>query len=241
MNVQEIQYRADELEMRSTLYVPSDGTDPRPGILVFPEALGLGDHAKARAERLAGLGYVALACDIYGEGKTYNDLPGALAGVKIMQDAPSRARMRASGALQALADCPRVDRSRIAAIGYCFGGSLALELARAGADIAAAVGFHSGLSPLAPATKGVKARVLTCIGADDPSIDSAQRQAFEVEMRDAGIDWQMKVYGGVVHSFTNPDAGQLGMPDFARYSAEADENSWEEMLILFRSIFKRAD
>lgn len=241
MYVQEIQYRADELNMRSYLYAPSSGTEALPGILVFPEALGLGHHAKARAERLAGLGYVALACDIYGEATEYHALEDAIAGVQVMRDDPSRAHARALGGLQALVNFPRVDRSRIAAIGYCFGGTLALELVRTGTDIAGAVGFHSGLSPLAPAIEGAKARVLVCIGADDPSIDSAQRQAFEAEMRDAGIDWQMKVYGGVVHSFTNINADKLGMPDFARYSAAADESSWEEMLIFFRSIFRKAD
>ena len=237
MNVQEIQYHADELQMRSTLYVPSDEDGPRPGVLVFPEAFGLGENARTRAERLAGLGYVALACDYYGEAKQYDAFEEALAGVKAMQDAPERARARALGGLQALADCPGVDRSRIAAIGYCFGGTLALELVRSGADIAGAIGFHSGLGALAPAVEGAKAPVLVCIGADDPGIDAAQRLAFETEMRDAGIDWQMKLYGGVVHSFTNPHADQLGMPEFARYSTKADENSWEEMLTFFRTIF----
>lgn len=237
MLVQEIHYRADQLDMRSYLYAPSSGTEPLPAVLVFPDAIGLGDHAKARAERLAGLGYVALACDFYGDAKKC-EFEEATAAVKVMQDAPDRARVRALAALKALADCPRVDRARIAAIGYCFGGTLALELVRSGAEIVGAVGFHSGLNPLAPATDGVKARVMVCIGADDPSIDVAQRQAFEVEMRDAGIDWQMKIYGGVVHSFTDPAIGRFNMPDFARYDAEADRSSWEEMLIFFRSIFR---
>jgi dienelactone hydrolase len=134
---------------------------------------------------------------------------------------------------------PNVDPNRIAAIGYCFGGTMALELARGGAPVHGVVGFHSGLATKDPAdAKNIKGRVLVCIGADDPGIDPASRSAFEAEMRAAGVNWQMSLYGGVVHSFTNPEASKLGNPAFAAYNEQADMRSWSEMLTLFGEIFK---
>jgi len=145
------------------------------------------------------------------------------------------ARARAAGGLQALTARSEVDTGRLAAIGFCFGGTMALELARGGADLKAVVGFHSGLGTAAPKTdaKSIKARVLVCIGADDPMIPAEQRAEFETEMRDAGIDWQMHLYGKTVHSFTNQQAAKRGMPDAIRYSAEADARSWASMQELF--------
>ncbi len=131
---------------------------------------------------------------------------------------------------------------RIAAIGFCFGGTMALELARSGAEVKAVVGFHSGLATNAPKTdaKAIKASVLVCIGADDPMIPPEQRAAFEAEMRDAGVDWQMHLYGNTVHSFTNPGAAKRNMPDAIRYSPEADARSWTSMQDLFSETLGRA-
>jgi dienelactone hydrolase len=231
-------YRADGLDMKSHLYLGEGGVHPRPGVLVFPEAFGLGDHAKARAERLAGLGYVALACDLHGDGRLIDDFGRLMPLINSLRAEPEHIRARARGGLDALLARPEVDPARIAAIGYCFGGTMALELARGGADIACAVGFHSGLATAAPEdARNIKAKVLVCLGADDPSIDAAQRSAFEEEMRSGGVDWQMNLYGGVVHSFTNPAADKLGRPDFARYDARADARSWTEMLAIFEEAF----
>jgi dienelactone hydrolase len=114
---------------------------------------------------------------------------------------------------------------------------MALELARSGADIACAVGFHSGLATVDPQdARNIKGKVLVCLGADDPSIDAAQRSAFEAEMRDARVDWQMHLYGGVVHSFTNPDADRMGRPQMARYDVAADARSWAAMIGLFGEV-----
>jgi dienelactone hydrolase len=123
----------------------------------------------------------------------------------------------------------------VAAIGFCFGGTMALELARSGAHLKAVVGFHSGLGTVAPKTdaKAIKARVLVCIGADDPMISPDERAGFESEMRAAGVDWQMHLYGGTVHSFTNPEAGVRNLPDAIRYSEAADARSWSSMVGLF--------
>jgi len=233
-----LNYEADGLRMQGHLYYSSRGAKSQPGVLVFPEAFGLGEHAKSRAERLAGLGYVALACDLHGEAKVIEDLSAVMGLIGPLRDDPHRTRARAKGGLDALVARSEVDKARIAAIGYCFGGTMALELARSGASVAAVVGLHSGLATAAPHdAKNIKAKVLVCIGADDPSIDAEQRKAFEQEMRDGGVDWQMNLYGGVVHSFTNPAAARLGRPEFARYDAKADARSWAEMNALFAEAF----
>jgi dienelactone hydrolase len=239
MQMETLTYEADGLQMVSHVYYDEQGDVGRPGILVFPEAFGLGDHAKSRAERLAGLGYVALACDLHGDGRIVHDLNEALELVGPLRAEPARARTRAGEALAALQGRREVDPTKIAAIGYCYGGTMALELARGGAAIAGVVGFHSGLATVAPQdAKNIKGKVLVCIGADDPSIPADQRSAFEREMRDGRVDWQMNIYGGVVHSFTNPEADQRGQPERARYDARADTRSWAEMCAFFGEIFR---
>jgi dienelactone hydrolase len=232
MHQETLTYEADGLSMRSQLFFePAPG--PRAGVLMFPEAFGLGDHAIERAKRLAALGYVALACDLHGEGRVVDELQEAMALLQPLFDEPSRTRARASGALLALAARPEVDAARVAAISYCF--PMALELARSGADLRAVVGFHTGLATKAPKTDAcaIKARVLVCIGADDPFTPPDQRAAFESEMRDAGVDWQMHLYGRTGHSFTNQEAAKRNMPDAIRYGAEADARSWASLRELF--------
>jgi dienelactone hydrolase len=241
MHTETLTYEADGLHMQSQLYIGDGRSDLSPGVLVFPEAFGLSEHAKARAERLATLGYIALACDLHGDGKLYDALDAVMGLIGPLRQDPRRTRARGKGGLDALLARPEVDPSRIAAIGYCFGGTMALELARGGSEIAGAVGFHSGLATAAPEdARNIKGKILVCIGADDPSIDAEQRAAFEEEMRKGGIDWQMNLYGGVVHSFTNPAADRLGRPDFARYDAKADARSWAEMRRFFDEIFGAA-
>jgi dienelactone hydrolase len=238
MHTQTLEYRADGLDMLGQLSFDETTSGRRPGVLVFPEAFGLGEHAMSRARRLAELGYITLAGDLHGSRYVAGDLDEALGLLAPLRDAPSRVRDRAQGALDALLARPEVDPARIAAIGYCFGGTMSLELGRAGAPLAAIAGFHSGLATKTPAdAKNIKGRVLVCIGADDPAIDGAQRAAFETEMREGGVNWQMSLYGGVVHSFTNPHADALGRPAFARYDAQADARSWSEMRTLFDEAF----
>jgi dienelactone hydrolase len=239
MQHENVAYQADGLAMRGELYVEA-GSAPRAGVLVFPEAFGLGDHARGRAERLAREGYAALACDLHGEGRLIGDLDAAIGLIRPLMAEPHRIRERAGRALDALLATGRADASRIAAIGFCFGGTMALELARGGADIRAAVGFHSGLGTQAPATAGaIKAKVLACIGGDDPMIDGAARTTFEREMKAAGCDWQLHVYGNVVHSFTNQAAATRDMPEAIRYDAAADRRSWAAMTELFGEVMGR--
>ena len=234
MQHETLTYEADNLTMKSELFF-EPAAEPRAGVLVFPEAFGLGEHAISRAERLAALGFVALACDLHGNGELVDDLQQAIGLLQPMYADPSKTRARATGGLKALTARAEVDASRIGAIGFCFGGTMALELARSGADLAAVVGFHSGLGTAAPKTdaRNIKARVLVCIGADDPMIPPEQRAEFETEMRDAGVDWQMHLYGKTVHSFTNQMAAKRNMPDAIRYSADADARSWVSLQELF--------
>jgi dienelactone hydrolase len=234
-NAETVRYEADGLAMAGALYRPVHADGPRPGVLVFPDASGLNAHARERASRLATLGYVALACDLHGGGEQLADFEAAMAIVRGLRAEPARARARASAALAALVARPEVDAARVGAIGFCFGGTLALELARSGAAVVAVVGFHSGLATARPAdAANVRARVLACVGADDPSIPPAQRAAFEEEMTAARVDWQLHVYGGVVHSFTERDVElRTGRPERTRYDANADARSWAAMRQLF--------
>ncbi len=227
-------YQADGLTMHSQLFF-EPGERRRAGVLVFPEAFGLGHHAISRAKRLAEEGYVALASDLWGEGRQIEDMQTMMGELGPLTANPQRIRARANAALAALVGRPEVDASRIAAIGFCLGGTISLELARGGADIKAVVGFHSGLSTKAPKTdaQNIKARVLMCIGADDPMIPAEQRAEFEIEMRGGGVDWQLHLYGNTVHGFTNTEADARNMPQALRYSAEADARSWASLQELF--------
>ncbi len=210
----------------------------RPGVLVAPEWWGVNEYAKRRAEQLARLGYVAFALDMYGNGKTTTDPKeaGLLAG-RFRSDRQLM-RNRAMAGLDVLKSRPQVDPARLAAIGYCFGGTVVLELARSGADLKGVVSFHGGLATPNPAdAKNIKGKVLVLHGADDTFESPAEIAAFQEEMRQARVDWQMVFYGGAVHSFTNPDADKAGIKGVA-YNAAADRRSWQAMQDFFAEIFK---
>ena len=233
MKTEDVEYHADGARLVGYLAVDDSKPGQRPGVLVAPEGGGLVDLTKSIARRLAEAGYAAFAMDYYGDGKPLSDLNEAMPRIMAFMAEPSGIRARAAAALAVLAAQPQTDPGRLAAIGYCFGGTTVLELARSGADVKAVVGFHSGLGTARPqdATQ-IRAKVLTCIGALDPIIPPDQRLAFEKEMTDGGVDWRMNLYGGAGHSFTNPDVGALGRPGF-EYHAETDRRSWRAMLDLF--------
>jgi dienelactone hydrolase len=239
MKTEDVRYEADGLTMIGHLAWDETRTGKRPGVLVFPEAFGLGEHAMERAERLASeLGYVALACDLHGERKVISDFAQMMPLLQAVRTDATKVRARTVNALKALTARPEVDADRIAAIGFCFGGTMSFELALTGANLRAAVGFHSGLEVTSPGdAKNIRAKVMALLGADDPGIPPEQRNAFEAMMREGGVDWQMTTYGGVVHSFTNKDADRLGRPEFARYDAKADARSWKQMADLFEEAF----
>ncbi len=219
-------------------YLAYDDAQPgkRPGVLVVHEWLGLNDHAKKRAEMLAGLGYVAFACDMYGKnvrGASPQDGPRLSAPFK---DDRKLMRARATAGLDVLRKHPKVDTSRLGAIGFCFGGTTALELARGGTDLRGVVGFHAGLGTSLPAQPGqVKAKILVCHGADDPHVPPPEVAAFEDEMRKAGADWELNAYGNAVHSFTNKSANNRAQG--TAYNAEADRRSWQAMKDFFAEVF----
>ena len=236
MQTQDIDFRADAV-MRGYLAFNESQTGPRPGVLVFHEGLGLGEFAMARARRLAELGYVALAADMYGDRRQARNLTEVAKLVGGLRSEPEILRGRCHAALATLAALPEVDTSRMAAIGFCFGGSVVLELARGGADLRAAVSFHGVLTTSTPAAPGkVKASVLVLTGADDPLAPPEQVAAFEAEMRAAEVrDWQVIAYGNTLHGFTNP-AADRSMLRTALYSAQADRRSWASMRSLFDEV-----
>ncbi len=237
MKTETLNYRADGLDMIGTLVTPDDVSTPRPGVLVFPHAFGPGAHSRGKAEQIAALGYVALECDLWGGAK-----PAEMSGIhELMQplrEHADKVRARTLEPLKLLAARPEVDAARLAAIGFCFGGTMAYELALSGADLRAAIGFHSGLTVTSPGDAGaIKGKVLTMVGADDPSIPAEARDAFAKMLGEAKVDYTMTVYGGVVHSFTDPDCGRLGRPEFARYDEHADRRSWAQMAQMLEEVF----
>jgi dienelactone hydrolase len=237
MKTQDIEYHADGARLVGYLAVDEAKAGKRPGVIVAHEGGGLSDHAKTIARRLAQAGYIAFALDYYGDGKPLTDLAQAMPRISAWMNDPAGIRERAHAALAVLTSQAETDAGRLAGIGYCFGGTTVLEMARAGEPLAAVVGFHSGLGTARPAQGGaVQAKVLVQIGADDPIIPPEQRLAFEKEMTEAKVDWRLLLYGGAGHSFTNPDVGALGRAGFA-YDKSADERSWRAMLDLFDEVF----
>lgn len=212
--------------------------EPRPGVLVIHQWKGLGDYEKKRAEMLAQLGYVAFCADIYGKGVRPSDTKEAAALAGKYKGDRALYRERLTAALDALKAQPEADTARLAAMGYCFGGTGALEAARSGAPVLGVVSFHGGLGTPTPAdAKAIKGRVLVLHGADDPHVPPAEVEAFKQEMADAKVDAAFTAYPGAVHSFTHWDAGSDPSKGSA-YNKEADEKSWQAMKEFFAKIFK---
>jgi dienelactone hydrolase len=234
-----ITYKEGQAEAHSFIAYDDSLAGKRPGVLVVPEWWGINDYPRMRAKMLAQMGYVAMAVDIYGDGRTTADPKQAGQWMDALEKGDrAELRTRIAVALAKLKSDPRVDPSKTAAIGYCFGGSTVLELARSGAETNGVVSFHGHYDTGDPAKPGeVKARVLVCHGADDPFTSPAQIQSFEDEMRKAQADWQFNLYGGARHSFTNPSAGEHHIAALA-YNEEADHHSWQAMKDFFHEIFK---
>jgi len=238
IRTQAVEYRDGGTVLEGYLAWDDAVKGPRPGILIVHQWMGLTDYEKMRADQLAGMGYVALAVDVYGKGVRPKDVgeAGALAGKYKGDRALLRARVNAG--LSALRGNRLVDPQRIAAIGYCFGGTAVLELARSGADVAGVVSFHGGLdSPNPGDGKNIRAKVLVLHGADDPFAPAKDIAAFQQELRDAKVDWQMVYYSGAVHAFTQKMAGNDPSRG-AAYNERADRRSWEAMKTFFAEIFR---
>jgi dienelactone hydrolase len=235
VHVREIDYDATGLSMRGTLAVP-EGAGPFPGVLIAHEGPGLDDVQRARAAEIARLGYVGLALDYHGPHAPFADRDQMRSRLDHLSAEPDEARALGAAALDVLAAQPAVDRSRVAAIGYCYGATIALEMARQGAPLRAVVGFHPGLRTIRPQDAvNIAGRVLMFVGADDPIIPPEHRLDFEREMREGGVDWQLVVYGGVQHSFTHPLASRAGVPGIA-YDERAATDSWLTMTNLLATV-----
>ena len=207
-----------------------------PGVLVVPDWMGLRDPYRAVAEKLADMGYVAFAVDIYGKGvRPANKEEAAALATKYKTDR-KLLRQRVLAGLDQLKKNPHVDPNRIAAIGYCFGGTTVLELARSGAPVAGVVTFHGGLdSPSPEDGKNIKAKLLILHGADDPFVPAKDIAAFQDELRKANVDWQMIYYSDAVHSFTQPGAG-TDKSKGNTYNEKAAKRSWEAMKQFFGEV-----
>lgn len=233
-----IEYRHGDAVLEGYLAYDDALAGKRPGVLVVHEWWGVNDYAKQRAVQLARLGYIAFALDMYGKGIVTTDPKeaGRLSG--IFKNDRALGRSRAVAGLKVLQGRPQVDPGRIAAIGYCFGGTVVLEMVRNGADLKGVASFHGSLAtPNPDDAKKIRGKVLVLHGADDPFVGQTEIAAFQEEMRQAKVDWQMNWYGGAVHSFTNPDAGKAGIAGVA-YNESADLRSWQAMRAFFDEIFK---
>jgi dienelactone hydrolase len=240
IHTEKIQYKHDGKTLEGYLAYDDAAKGKRPGVLVVHEWTGHNPYVRKRAEQLAKLGYVAFALDMYGKGVLAKSRDEAAKLSAPFKADRKMMRERATAGLDVLRKQPQVDTGRLSAIGYCFGGTTVLELARSGADLAGVVSFHGDLSSPTPEdAKNIKAKVLVLHGADDPFVPSKVVAAFEKEMRDAGVDWELVMYGGAVHSFTNPDAGNNNKSG-AAYNAKADHRSWEAMKTFFNEIFKKS-
>jgi dienelactone hydrolase len=232
-----VDYKQGETELQGLMAWNDQSTGKRPGVLVVHEWWGHNEHARNSARKLAEAGYVAFALDMYGKGKVTTHPDEAM---KFMGEAtkdPAALKARFDAALAQLKADPHVDPTKIAAIGYCFGGGVVLNMAAAGEDLDAIASFHGALGSLGQVKPGaIKGRVLVMTGADDPMVPPDQVEAFKKKMADAGVKPEVIVFPGAKHAFTNPDADKAGMPQLA-YNADADKKSWADLMTFLKATF----
>jgi dienelactone hydrolase len=233
-----VEYRQGNTVLEGLSVYDDSTIGKRPAVLVVHPWRGLGDYEKKRAEMLARLGYNVFAADIYGKGVRPATVGEAAAQAGKFKADRALLKARVTAAFDWLRQQEFTDPRRVAAIGYCFGGTTVLELARSGADVAGVVSFHGGLgTPHPEEARNIKGKVLALHGADDPNVPRKEVEAFEDEMRSAGVDWQLILYGGAVHSFTDWNAGHDNAKG-AAYNENADHRSWEAMKQFFAEIFR---
>ncbi len=236
IKTQLIEYRQGDTVCEGYLAYDDAKPGKRPGVLVAHEWNGCQEYMHKRSEMLAELGYVAFALDIFGKGVRAKTFPECEQISAPYYKDRALTRARAQAGLDVLKSQPNVDTSKVAAIGYCFGGIVVLELARSGADVAGVVSFHGQLSTPNPAdAKNIKGKVLVLHGAIDPVVSPEEVATFQKEMEDAKVDWQFVSYGGAVHTFTNWNLPTTGLP--AAYNEKADKRSWVAMKDFFAEIF----
>lgn len=241
MTLQEsfVDYSDGGLACRGLVMRDATQSSPRPGIVMFPDARGIGDTARSYARRLTDRDYVVLIADLYGAGLFTDDIARARELMTALRSDVERWRERARAALEAVARLRAVDPTKLAAVGYCFGGTTALELGRGGADIAAIVSFHGGLaSPRPQDAANLKARVLACHGGADPLVPPAQVTEFVSHMSRAPVDWELQVYARALHGFTNPELAASAPPGHG-HDAAADDRSRCATTALLDEVFAR--
>lgn len=233
----EIEYEAQGVSMKGYLVYDDAIAGPRPGVLVVHEWWGLNDYARRRARMLAELGYTAFAVDMYGQGRTAEHPQEAGEFAAAVRTNRPAARARFGAAMEVLRKQDTVLADKIAAVGYCFGGSIVLQMAMDGVDLGGVVSFHGSLNVEYPQDKpAVKAGILICHGAADPLISDPQIAAFKEDLKKADADWQMIYYGKAVHSFSNPEAGDDPTKSSA-YDKKADNRSWAAMKQFLSEVF----
>jgi dienelactone hydrolase len=238
VKTRDVKYTVGGTEYVGFLAVDESSSSKRPGVLVCPEWVGVNDYARGRAKQLAEMGYIAFVFDPYGGGKMAADVKQASEWATALKNDRPQLRARVNAAFATLKQQPQCDQKKTAAIGYCFGGTSALELARSGTDLLGVVSFHGALATPMPVKAGdLKAKILVCHGADDLFVPPNEVAGFEQEMRDAKADWLFVSYGNAVHSFTNPGAAKAGLKGVA-YEERADKRSWQAMKDFFAEIFK---
>lgn len=237
IQTQTVDYKQGDTTLEGFLAYDDSFPGKRPGVLIVHQWMGITDYEKMRAHMLAQMGYVAFCADIYGKGVRPQTTQEAGAQAGKYKTDRKLLRERVNAGLDELKANERVDPGRVAAIGYCFGGTTVLELARSGAKLNGVVSFHGGLDSPVPADgRNIKCKVLALAGADDPFQKPADLAAFEKEMRDCKVDWQIIFYGGAVHAFTQSDVDKLNLPG-AKYNQKADKRSWQAMKDFFAEIF----
>lgn len=235
-----ISYTGGGISMNGFVAYDENKQGPRPAVIVIPEWWGLNDYAKSRARSLAGLGYIAMAIDLYGNGKTADNPDSAGKYATPFYKDPIMMQTRFDAALAKLKSYAQTDSTRIAAIGYCFGGAQVLNLARLGENLKGVVSFHGNLLGVPLDAGKLKADILVCHGNADPFVPNTEVEKFKKEMDASGKSYTFKGYDGATHAFTNPNATAMGekfkMP--IKYDAAADTASWNEMKVFLEKVFK---
>jgi len=238
MQQEVITYKDGDVELKGYLYWDDAFSGKRPGILVAHEWWGLNDYPKLRAEMLAELGYVAFALDMYGDARMTRDAGEAKGWMQEVTSNVETWQCRANRALERLKSHPNVEPAKLAAVGYSFGGATVMQMAYSGAELDGVMSFYGSLQPATPEQAAkIKARVLVAHGDADSFIPPERVEAFKKALSEAGVDWEMDVYAGAQHGFTNPYADGYGIEGLA-YQEQADRRSWLRMLAFFEELFE---
>ena len=235
-----VPYQSEGFQLEGYLAYDDAVVEKRPGVLLVHEWWGLNDSVRKRVDKLASMGYVAFALDLYGKGKTTTDLKKATKMLRMVQMNLYRWHQRALAGLDVLRNLPQVDPQQIAAIGYGWGGVTLQQQLFKGADLKAVVLFGSFITPTAEQMQRIKAKLLVLQGASDPYVDDDDLKNYVAVMKNADKDWQMILFGGAKHGFADPNAAQYNMKEFA-YNPTADQRSWQQVELFLSEVFQISD